>query len=180
MDRAAAAQQAQDAPMNLKEDLKALLDNAGVPLNFQNFLDGNRCHTVKAFAHTAPNEEKFDPMVLEACGLELNFGDKVAIRSAFADARAQAVVAPSTGGSSNAPQSAAKAKLPDGAEQRCRRLWYERYHFHLPGGQLLSEDGGMGKFLTASMMTRRLCSFRTLSLWCVAQISVRRRNQGPS
>ena len=151
MSGAAADQGAQQPqPQNLKEDLKALLDSAGVPLSFQNFLDTNRCYTTKGFARCAPSEEKLDPMVIDACGLDLNFGDKISIRTAFSDARQQFPVASAASSSGQVQKSSVtQAKLPDGAEQRCRKLWHERYNFHLPGGQLLSEDGGMGKMFNS-------------------------------
>ena len=65
-------------PVHLKEDFKALLDAAGVPISFQLFLDKNRCHTVKSFARAASSEEQVDSQIIDACGIDdLNFGDKV-------------------------------------------------------------------------------------------------------
>ena len=102
------------------DDFLAILNQFKVPENFKEFLLTNECNSVQAYVATTSDPKLFDKNVIDACGLELNFGQKLAARRAY---QACLDVTASGGSSSGGAGAATPNKLPPGVEKRLRELW---------------------------------------------------------
>ena len=73
-----------DAEMSeFSRDFLPILDQFKVPDHFRQFLLTNECNSVHAFVAATSDPTLFDNHVLEACGLDLTFGAKLAAWRAF-------------------------------------------------------------------------------------------------
>ena len=93
----------------LSQELLALFDANDVPVTLREFPAKHKVLSVKEFACTSPTEEAIDKRLIEATGLEFNFGERIRIVTAWHAARA-ALNAPA-----NAPgrSSASESGMPE-------------------------------------------------------------------
>ena len=136
------------SPTELCPQFKALLEKEGVPENFMKWLvTPDVCvTTIRAFAACAVSKEKVDSDIIDACGLSLNFGQKVKVRLAWESCLALA--SSGQGGAASASATATPSKLPQGTETMLRKEWKAKHGFNLSGAWLTSEDT-MAKIFSA-------------------------------
>ena len=72
----------------LSQELQALFDANDVPETLREFLAKHKVLSVKEFACTSPTEEAIDKRLIEATGLDFNFGERIRIVTAWHAARA--------------------------------------------------------------------------------------------
>ena len=65
------------------QDFVSILDQFKVPEDFRQFLLTNECTSVRAFVDTTSDPKLFDKNVIDACGIDLSFGAKLAVRRTF-------------------------------------------------------------------------------------------------
>ena len=65
------------------QDFMSILDQFKVPEDFRQFLLTNECTSVRAFVDTTSDPKLFDKNVIDACGLDLSFGAKLAVQRTF-------------------------------------------------------------------------------------------------
>ena len=118
----------------LSQDLAAIFDANNVPEAMRKFLVDNKVVTVRAFAVTAAREDLIDSDLIAPSGVQLSFGEKVGVKTAWIAARAHLN---SSGPSASSSAGSANDKMPDGSELRLRTLWKEQHGIFLNGGWLV-------------------------------------------
>ena len=119
----------------LSQELLAIFDANEVPETLRTFLLKHKVLTPKDFACTSPNEDSIDKRLIEASGVDLDFGQRIRVISAWHAARAT-MAAPAA---SPAARAATPVDtMPEGAEARLRGLWKAKHGFFLNGGWLVN------------------------------------------
>ena len=101
------------------QDFLSILDKFKVTADFRQFLLTSECNSVRAFVDTTSDPKLFDKNVLDACGIDLAFGAKLAARRAST----ACLEVTNSGGSSTGSVAATVHKPPPGVEKRLRELW---------------------------------------------------------
>ena len=123
---------------DLSGELQAIFSENDVPDRFVEFLKRFKVTTVMKFASAAATEDKVESSMIQASGIaDLDFGERVAIMSAWNAARAQ-LNGGSAGPSTSAPKKA--NKMPDGVELMLRAKFRGLHGFPLMGSWMVNED----------------------------------------
>ena len=123
---------------DLSNELQAIFNENGVPTRFIDFLKKHNVTSVHQFASAASTEEKVETSVIAASGLkDLEFGETVAITSAWNACRSQM----GNGASSSASGTPKQASgMPEGVEIMLRAKWRGLHGFPLMGSWMVNED----------------------------------------